>query len=436
MGERLDDAGLLAAVLDARQGVRAYARVERAHAAATSPVYAMFGPTAFADTLLQAWERGDDDDILVDDDAVAVWDAVIGTVQRVGVAGWLLRMLHNADELMRESMNDPTLADRRDTDAQYHDDVARVAANVILGWAREDGWAVIVARHLLAGNQAEALNMLLPDARVAFSRDSVEAMRTQLDASAPTRPLPPVMIAPGASEPAPGDLSAAVQDAATSGAADAATGGTDGIPAASEQHPPLPPATSDGNGIGSHALLALAERQYLFDLDHVESAYRRFFTRTPETPGQSPGETASPWDERDFAEGRLIAVAGRRIVAPYWQQAVERHDADALEEGSAVFAQFRTCVRESGLLTLPPLALEAVTQIGQGGADGKSVSGKAQTTFYQGDRVRWQAADMACVMLSYLPDTHLARSVASRLLAMDMDGYAREAGSFEGAKIR
>lgn len=389
----------------------------------------LFGETTFLDMAICAAARRMPEAIVGYDEFVdAVWD----TVRAKGVVTWLFRMLWNADADATRAMLSGDAAEAA-AERAYLRDVCTMAATIMLRWVADDHDATRYALLLLGGRHDDVLSMWLPQTGITVDADSFRRVNEQLErhrahAVMKERMAPP---APPA-QPAWDAVSAASSVGTTAPPAPpAASAPVPPAPvpvpaaplAAPKPAPPAPPAA------GPAVTLGPAELQYLFDAHHVADAYRSFWRKAR---GEEPDEpNPGIWGDRDFVYGQLVSLTGTALVSDPLDDSIESGDREQLDTALDILDAYAACVRANGLTALPAHVVTSMAE----GLDFGDASTEGEVAFEKAHRLRAACLDMAGVTLARIPDLSLRRTLATQLVAIDMDAYFATVESWSAQQV-
>lgn len=390
----------------------------------------LFGETTFLDMAICAAARRMPEAIVGYDEFMdAVWD----TVRAKGVVTWLFRMLWNADADATRAMLSGDAAEAA-AERAYLRDVCAMAATIMLRWVADNHDATRYALLLLGGRHDDVLSMWLPQTGITVDADSFRRVNERLERhrahaamkermTPPAPPAPPAWAAASAASsvgttapPAPPVASAPMPPAPVP------------VPAVSPAEPrTVPPAPSAA--AGPTGTLGPAELQYLFDAHHVADAYRSFWRKAR---GEEPDEpNPGIWGDRDFAYGQLVSLTGATLVADPLDDSIESGDREQFDMALGILDAYAACVRANGLAALPA---HVVTSMAEGLGFGDAAM-EGEAAFEKAHRLRAACLDMAGVALARIPDLSLRRTLATQLVAIDMDAYFATVESWSARQV-
>ena len=350
----------------------------------------LFGETRFLDMLIVAMSDKGSDELAM---YVEFVDAVIGSVQENGVAGWLFRILWDADLAATESL----LSDGDDVDSiadlrGYLVDVCAMAATVALRFVRSDEQATGLALLLLGGKHDDALNLLLPQSNIALEPESLHQVSVELNRQRVARD---------------------------------STGHAAESNAVSDERLIAEPddAVSEDDAGDRH--LAFPERLYVFDASHIIRSYRLLWQVMHES-GTMPDQPDA-WCDRDFAYDKLVSVAGLGLVSEPLDGSLENGDAETFQQSLEILESYVDCVRAHGLVRLPGYVITTI-------ADTMRLDDDASIgeSFDRASTIRRVCFDMAAVMLARVPDAVFRRRLALDLVSLDIDRYFSDVDGTDG----
>ncbi|MBT1174515.1 hypothetical protein JS530_03150 [Bifidobacterium sp. LC6] len=386
-------------------------------------VYGLFGQTNPADLLVLAVQTHDDD--LIEQSAGFLADTV-SMIEEENVFGWMFRMIWGREIWLRQQVDE---LEDMDATFDFLTSACRMCAHILLTWGEDDASCAAIARLFLLEQYDEALNCLLPYAKVSLDpqesalviadlqQRAIEAeARREEKAARHSAEESVASITPSGKREA-----AAEQDSDALG-----DGGVEHSSESEEsQQSEQPDETSESAEDGLYEdgrPFPESDTLYIFDAEHTIAAYRRLFTddssenNTNDAADSTAGE--NPWDNPRFVHDKLLSLAGADVIEPLVVKSMFDGDEEQFSAALRLLDIYRGIVHDDGLLTLPIIALSTLSD-----SEGLKQDASLDDRMQYLETSRALCASMGAVLLARVPEPEWSRKLALALLDADIDTY-------------